>query len=435
MEHGRPVERGGLTVRPDLLAPDPDLPQRDTLLDVSFVGERLPGLLGVPPGTPRGPVERIRAKYRVGRSLRVLHRLTIGPRTHLVSTRMATAERAPRLAAAAGAGSGEVAGLRAVVFDPDLHSVSWVFPCDRKLPGLDQLVGDGTLLRTSLGIEARTAGVVAYAPEKSVTLRCEDAAGRVTAYAKVYAEREQSADVEERYRRVAGPAAAVGVDVPRVIGYLPARHVVVLEAMRGRRLDELKGADLEVGLRGLGRALARLHGLSADAEEEFARFAPDAVRAAASLLGAVRPDVGTEAHALADRLADERPGDRSTLVHGDVHLKNGLLADEDVRLLDLDQCARGHPAADVGGLLAALRHRRLVGELARARFEHLEAAFLAGYAEHTEIDSVAMQWYTSAALLVDRAARAVHRVLPRTLARLPALLKEADRLLDRTGAR
>jgi Ser/Thr protein kinase RdoA (MazF antagonist) len=320
--------------------------------------------------------------------------------------------------------------LRAVVFDPDLHAVSWVFPCDRKLPGLDRLVGDGTFLRTSLGIEAGTTAVVAYAPEKSVTLRCEDAAGRVTAYAKVYAEREQSADVEERYRRVAGPAAAVGLHVPRVVGYLPASHVVVLEAIRGRRLDELNGSDLAVGLRGLGRALARLHGLRADAEQEYARFSPDSVRAAASLLASVRPDIGADAHALADRLADAGPGGGSTLVHGDVHLKNGLLADEDVRLLDFDQCARGHPAADVGGLLAALRHRRLVGELTSARFEHLEAAFLAGYAERAEIHAAALRWHTAAALLVDRAARAVHRVLPRTLARLPALLEEADRLLD-----
>jgi hypothetical protein len=46
-----------------------------------------------------------------------------------------------------------------------------------------------------------------------------------------------------------------------------------------------------------------------------------------------------------------------------------------------------------------------------------------------------LRWHTAAALLVERAARAVHRVLPRTLARLPALLQEADGLLDRAVGR
>ena len=413
------AERGDLIVASDLLAPDPDLPRRDALLDVSFVADRLARSLGVPAGAQIGGVERIRAKYRFGRSLRVLHRMTVDQREHLVSTRMVTVERAPRLAAAAGAG----------VFDPDLHAVSWVFPHDRRLTGLDRLVEDATFLRTTLGVDARINGVVAYAPEKSVTLRCEDAAGRVIAYAKVYAEQEQAAEVHERYRRVAEPAAAVGLNLPRVIGFVPAHHLVVLAAMPGRRLDGLDEAELDVGLRGLGRALERLHRFAADAEEPFGRFTPDALQDAASLLAHARPDVGFDARALAGRLADERPFAASALVHGDVHLKNGLLAAGDVGLLDLDQCGRGHPAADVGGVLALLRQRRLVGELASTRFEHHEAAFLASYSEHGELDAHAVHWHTAAALLVERAARAVHRVLPRTLARLPALLREAHRVL------
>jgi hypothetical protein len=431
MEHGTVSARGSLTVPPDLLAPDPDLPNRDALLDVSLVAGRLPGLLGVRKGTRLGPVERLRAKYRAGRSLRVLHRLTIGEHAHLVSTRMATAERIPRLAAAAGGSSDSVAGLRAVVVDRDLDCVSWVFPYDRKLPGLCQLVGDDTLLRTRLGLDARVDSVVAYAPEKSVTLRCDDAAGRVTAYAKVYAEQEQAAAVHGRYRRLAEPAAAARLAVPRVVGFLPAHHLVLLHAMRGRRLDGLNGADLAVGLRGLGRALARLHGLPADGEPALPRFTPDSLQAAAQLLAHVRPDVGPHALRLAGRLADDGAFAGSALLHGDVHLKNGLLVGEDVQLLDLDQSARGHPAADVGGLLAALRHRRLIGALTRTQSEQLEAAFVAAYAEHAEAEADAVRWHTAAALLVDRAARAVHRVLPRTLERLPALLQEADSLLMR----
>ena len=79
----------------------------------------------------------------MGRSLRVLHRLPVAgtdaPRVDADGHRR-SASRAwrPR----PGAGSGDVAGLRAVVHDPELDAVSWVFPFDRKLSGLDELVGE-----------------------------------------------------------------------------------------------------------------------------------------------------------------------------------------------------------------------------------------------------------------------------------------------------
>ena len=174
--------------RPDLLAPDSLLPKRDVLLDASEMTQRLPVLLGVPPGTPVGCLERLRTKYHVGESLRVLHRLCIGGATHLVSTRMATAERIPRLAAAVGDGAGQVGGLRAVVHDRELDAVSWVFPFDRKLPGLPELMDERASVLADVGVAASTTEVAGYAPEKSVTLRCTDRAGRVTAYAKLYAD-------------------------------------------------------------------------------------------------------------------------------------------------------------------------------------------------------------------------------------------------------
>ena len=60
------------------------------------------------------------------------------------------------------------------------------------------------------------------------------------------------------------------------------------------------------------------------------------------------------------------PRARSVLVHGDLHLKNALLAGDRLSLLDLDQAGVGHPAADLGSLLAALAAARLAGGLAAA---------------------------------------------------------------------
>ena len=239
----------------------------------------------------------------------MLHRLPVAGTTQLVSTRMATAERIPRLAAAAGAGSGEVAGLRAVVHDPELDAVSWVFPFDRKLSGLDELVGE-----RGAGpgrCSASTARRPAWSPTRRRSpSRCAapDRAGRVIAYAKVYADGERSAEAVARSRRIAEPAAAAGLGLPRVVASLPARHVVVLEALPGRRLDHLDGADLSVGLRGLGRALARLHALPADAEPALERFRPDRAAGGGGPVGVeCDPTWADTAQALADRLGGDGP--------------------------------------------------------------------------------------------------------------------------------
>jgi Ser/Thr protein kinase RdoA (MazF antagonist) len=421
----------------DLLAPDAALPHRDALLDVSVMAARIPALIGVPPGSPVGPIARIRTKYRIGRSVRVLHRLPVAGTDHFVSTRMATPARIPRLVAAARVGCCEVAGLRAVVHDEDLDAVSWVFPCDRKLSGLDTLIGDGGSNLAGISVPASTTEVVAYAPEKSVTFRARDAAGLVTAYLKVYAERDRFAGTVDRYRRVAGAIAAAGVRVPNVIGCLPECRLLVLEAVPGWRLDQLRGNRLVAAMHALGRALASLHQVPADSEPDFDRFSPGALYEAAATIAAARPDAAGPALTLLERLDADSPPTGSTLVHGDVHLKNGLMYGGDVHLVDLDQCGRGHPAADVGSVLAGLRHRRLVGGITQVEEDQLRAAFLAGYATHDVIDAAALRWHTVAALLVERAARAVHRVLPTSLTRLPALLHEADAVLatSRSGAR
>ena len=346
---------------------------------------------------------------------------------------MATAERIPRLAAAVGDGAGQVDGLRAVVHDRELDAVSWVFPFDRKLPGLPELMAERASVLANVGVAISRTEVAGYAPEKSVTLRCSDGDGRVTAYAKLYADAEESSDSVARSWRLAGPAASVGVATPRVVASVPARHLVVFEAMPGRRLDLLSTPDSVAGMRGLGRALARLHGLPADAERALERFTPEALRDTAALLARVRPDVADHAEALAERLAGDGPFLGSALLHGDVHLKNGLLSGDEVQLVDLDQCASGHPAADIGSLFAAVLHRRMLGLLSASGPEELETAFLAGYTECAELDGDAVRWHTAAAILVERAQRAVHRVLPASLVRLPSLLAAADRVLSGKG--
>ena len=103
-------------------------------------------------------------------------------------------------------------------------------------------------------------------------------------------------------------------------------------------------------------------------------------------------------------------------------------------LLDLDQVAIGPAAADVASVLAGFRYRRLVGELgAGAERAHAEAV-LGGYADAGgALEREALRWHMAAALLAERALRAITRARPGGLAHLSEVLAGAHSALVPAG--
>jgi Ser/Thr protein kinase RdoA (MazF antagonist) len=113
-------------------------------------------------------------------------------------------------------------------------------------------------------------------------------------------------------------------------------------------------------------------------------------------------------------------------LHGDVHPKNGILRGERLTLIDLDQCGTGDAAADLGSLLASLTYGRITSGASRTSTKSLGEAFLSGYESARALPARAsLRWHTAAALLAERALRAVNRVRPEGLARLRELLAAA----------
>jgi aminoglycoside phosphotransferase len=383
-----------------MLAPDAAVPQRDLLLDGVAVADRLAEALGA----PIGRCEPIRARYQVGRSLRVLYALD----GDLVALRTFPGARSREVYERARPTARTRAGLPAVAHDPELGAVLFAFPNDRKLSGLRVLAD-------------RASRIVAYAPEKCATARLDDPDGRAVAYAKAYAT-EDGARTRAFHDALREPAAAAGLQVPRVLGYSAARRTITCEAVAGVPLARMR--ERESGLRELGRALALLHGLvPPPGAPPFATRTAEAV----ATITAARPDCAASARDVVTRLEATvpRPGPVVCL-HGDVHLKNAVDTGDGVALIDLDQLAAGPAAADVGSLLAALRYGRLTGELTAAAERAHADAFLAGYATVREVpEPGTLRWHLAAALLAERAARAVTRVRPAGLAVLPELLAEA----------
>jgi aminoglycoside phosphotransferase len=382
-----------------VLTPDPGVPQRDSMLDEATVAR----VIGE-------TVERRYAKYRVGESLRVVYRVGrrhVAGRSYRDGASAAAYERA--LAAAVPSGS-----LPPVIHAPDLDAVFWTFPNDRRIAALPLLAPGSTGLAELLGRPCPGTRVVAYAAERAAAAECLDERGRVLAYVKVHA-----GDGAVRERRAL--EAFAGPRVPRVLA--AADSAVALEPVAGRRLDTLRGRDLETALRALGAALASLHRSPRRAQPRFTRLDVDRLARAVAVIARARPDAGRPAALLLAALLERRPcGVPDVSLHGDVNLRNAFLDGDRVRLVDLEDAASGPPAADLGQLLAGLLAARVLGRISASTERTLAAALLDGYGP---VDRETLRWHTRASVLARVALPAVNRVRVPALHRLVPLLHEA----------
>ncbi|MGH2987517.1 MAG: phosphotransferase [Solirubrobacterales bacterium] len=411
------------------LAPDPELPQRDALLDPDAVAERLAERLGRDGRLPIRRCVRLRAKYQVGRSLRVLHRIEVAGESHLVSARTFSRERSEAVYRRVLATAVATGALRPTAHDPDLATVFWTFPNDRKIATLPALVDVPAELARALPRRWTQTRLTAYAPEKSATARCVGEDGTAIAFAKVYA-----GDEGERTHRVhrelaEGGAGESAVRVARAVAYSREYRTLFVEPIEGRPIAELRAGELEQGLGGLGRALGALHRRPPPGGvPRRGRLEPRRLLVAAAVIGRARPDLATRTHALAGALVgsfEERTP--PVFLHGDAHPQNGIMGSDGVVLIDLDQVCTGPAAADLGGLLATVTGSRCVGELSEAAESRLHDAVLAGYAESAPPPpGHSLRWHVAAALLVERALRSVQRVREESLEHLDTILEAAE---------
>ncbi len=420
------------------LAADPLLPGRDALLDPGAMAERLSVLLA--PGGPV-PIDRcalVRAKYRIGESLRVVYRLGVGSSDQLIAARTFLPGTSDRAYLRATNARLHPTLLRPVAHDPELHAVWWTFPNDRRLRNLADLLDPrgGSPLELDLPGWCRS-GVVEYAPERSATFRAEDADGRVLAYAKGYAPGTvRVADLALRYAWVAEVLARAGTDVraPRPFGWSETAAALLLEPMPGSAwLGD--GSDAAAPDRAalLGRALGILHAAAPppvvrSGLRSFGRLDEPRLRRSAELVGWARPDLAGAAGALVDLLERRRPADpgEPVVLHGDCHPQNGLISGSGLALIDLDQAGLGPAGADLGSVLARLRRPPASRPAA--------AALLAAYAEVRPLPPAAdLAWYVAAAMVAERSIRAVNRVHLDAVDTLSATLDDAALVL-RDGA-
>lgn len=417
------------------LALDPALPYRDVLLEPALVRRRLAWALGIDAPADVGEPALARVNYQVGRSLRAVYRADIDGAERTIAARMFAGAKSGEVFRRSVPETKDVATIRGIAYDCEIGAVYWVFPNDRKIASLAAILDPSTAvpgIDTGPPVRKR---LVAYAPEKSATLACEDSGQVTIAYAKVAAAHQASRDYDTytKLRAVLDPLNP-WLCLPKPLGYSNTHRTLWLEALPGRRMAESRGDDEIADLGQLGAAVAAFHGLAMPDAPRFDRFAPEHLATEASAMRGCRPDAADAIDHLAARLtATAAAADGQACLHGDLHPKNAILrADDRVALIDVEDTAIGATAADIASMLAALLYRRETKGLSAGECRARADAFLVGYRAHRDLPRrESLAWHTAAALFVERAARAVTRVRPLGLEHFPALLATSERLLDR----
>jgi len=410
-----------------MLAEDTNLPQRNLLLDEFQMTRRFNQLLG-----NHSSIEsctRVRTKYRVGLSLRVLYRVMIKGQSYFIAARAFpnSCDRTKDLKLNFFASDG--AQLPPVFQDQRINTAFWSFPNDRKIKHLRALVDIPAGLSSIGGDEWVTSRVVAHAPEKSVTAQCLNVRDEVVAYAKIYSTND-GRRIRAAYDsiRTSLQQNELSPAVPSVLAYSDDTNLLLLEAMQGSPLSTSPNSGNATVFSEFGTTLAGLHQIEPGKSlTKFVRLTPRYLTEAAWTIAQARPDVAWKVAELASSLTSTYSNDETDVVlHGDVHRKNFLVQASRVSLIDLDQAGLGPAAADLGSFLASLHYDECTGQSTHDQRLVLERSFLSGYERVRPLPTQSsLMWHTAAALLSERAFRSVNRIRVEGLLHFPEVLQRA----------
>ncbi|MCU0624699.1 MAG: aminoglycoside phosphotransferase family protein [Gemmatimonadaceae bacterium] len=437
---------------------DAALPHLSRLLDLPAVGAVAGEILTRRERRPSRVRDCIveRVKYRPGRNAVVAYRLRVetpgafAPVERLLC--LATypaAEAAARVEKARGG-----AATDDVQWVPAWDTLARVFPADRKLPALAGLADAATALREQLpplvaarwpsagGLRNARHRVVSYFPDHTCTVRMdadvllpEAAVMPWQVYGKT--RYDDAGAVTFRLMQGLSAGASDGVEFARALSYDPSTRVLWQEGVPLPTLHDVlasHGGSAAL-LRRVARAVAVLHASDIVDLPPAEGAVLEDVGSAAAIVGRALPDLavrtGRLADALRERAPDVPPVGRATL-HGDLHSRNVLIGQTRVALIDLDRVHAGDPARELGSLLAEFAWRDCA--TGRPFDSRSVGALLEGYAERASRgpEPSAVLWHFAAALLHERARRAVTSLKPGWRDVLPSVLDLAARLL--TGA-
>jgi len=310
-----------------------------------------------------------------------------------------------------GGGAGERRGLvPRAIYVPELELLFHVFPTDRDLPSLPAAT-DGRAVAPILEsrLSGRTGGcrvraveveLLRYKPGRKCLLRyditwasAEPARCPTLVYARVArrSKFDRSRDVLPVLH-----AAATGLlfRMPEPLGVVPELDMTLFGHVPGMRLFMLARAEDFPALSArCGLGLAEFHALPitfADERDTAAKVA--SIIVSASEFSWLVPAEQTRITGLRDELVarlESLPPSRPRPIHGDFHGDNVLIDGARLALVDLEDCAMGDPADDVGSNWAQLTWHTIKAGRTTPFPEAGRRAFLDAYLGRTDAGTAA----------------------------------------------
>lgn len=291
---------------------------------------------------------------------------------------------------------------------PDLKIKLYRFPHDARLPALRKLCTPderADLLRRLVPDQPElwlgTITPLHYKPERRLVARLDG--DGMTAALKFY-----TADAFEQASAAAKHFSALEeLRIPQRLGRSRRHSALALSWIQGQTLSRHlpNPAGQDIPMHAIGAALAHIHAQEpADLASFTAQDQIAAVAAAAEAVTVTAPwlaELATElaytvaAHLRAD---DARHGHRACAIHGDFSPDQILLTEDGgIAVLDFDNAARSHPAADLGSFAAALIQRSGAQPQVTGYIDQFRQGYHA--ADGAPIQSNQIALYTAVALI------------------------------------
>lgn len=197
-------------------------------------------------------------------------------------------------------------------------------------------------------------------------------------------------------------ASADGVSVAEPLGTLEPFHMTLQRAVPGSGLETLLIPAAEPLLKRVAEAAYKLHQTPAPlSRHHTVRDELGILRRQLDAVSAAQPQVGARLErilAACEVLAGSLPDIPPATLHRDFYPEQLLVDDERLYLLDLDLCARGDPALDIGNFAAHLREHalRVLGD-PNAHLR-LERTLIEHYCTLAGISSQRVEAYTTLSL-------------------------------------
>ncbi|OGC92050.1 MAG: hypothetical protein A2W25_13755 [candidate division Zixibacteria bacterium RBG_16_53_22] len=214
---------------------------------------------------------------------------------------------------------------------------------------------------------------IRYKPERRAVLRVDTRAihkssgekRRLSVYMRAYADDRGSRIFGIQDELFRAMESASGPSVPRPLGYIPERRLLLMETLSGEPMLDRLLAGNHKDVTKAAIAISRLH---QNDSSTLLRLMPDSILADASSteqsLCQVAPEFSEQAGRITGHLAALRKAGISGnlgFVHGDFYYGQVIIQDDKAAIIDFDRSYFGETEADTGNFCAHLRLLGLFG--------------------------------------------------------------------------